>query len=77
MELLVKNYSVEEKSYQTIEIKENAFTRLRAEIPEGIEQEVEKAIDNTTDYKEFAALVGKCLLSRPVKLTVIGHEPIE
>ncbi len=74
IDLLIKSYRVDEMSFQTVAIKENTFTRIRAEIPEGIEEEIEMAIEKTTDYKEFAALVEKGLLTRPVKLTVIGHE---
>ena len=71
---LVKDYRAENSSFQTVELKENTFTRLRAEIPEGIEQEIELAIEKTTDVKEFAALIESGLLTRLVKLTVVGHE---
>lgn len=57
-----------------IEIKDREFTLVRAEIPEGVEQEVEKAIESALTPEQFAEFVNKGLLTRPVKLTVVGQE---
>lgn len=72
----IRPFEIDDSKLADIDLREG-ITRLRAEIPEGIEQEIEQAIEKTTDPEEFAALIEKGLLTRPVKLTVVGYEPIE
>jgi hypothetical protein len=63
------------KESQPVELKEDVFTRIRAEIPEGIEQEIERAMETTTNVDEFKKLIDNGLLTRRLKLTVVGFEP--
>lgn len=61
---------------EKLEIRENQFTTLQIEIPEGIETEIQKAVDETTDAQAFADLIAQGLLKRPVKIIATAHEPM-
>ena len=75
-----KSYSrsgPESPLHQEIEIREGEFTTLQVEIPESVEAEIQKAVDETTDVQKLADLVNKGLLQRPLKITATRYEPME
>ncbi|MCE9525098.1 MAG: carboxypeptidase-like regulatory domain-containing protein [Planctomycetales bacterium] len=61
---------------EKLQIRENQFTTLQVEILEGLETEIQKAVDETTDAQAFADLLAKGLLRRPVKIIATTHEPM-
>jgi hypothetical protein len=61
---------------QSIEIREGQFTTLYVEIPEGVEREIQKAIEEATEVQKFADLVNGGLLQRRLKVAEIRYEPM-
>ena len=59
---------------QSIEIREEQFTTLHVEIPKGLEAEIQKAVDETTEVQQFADLVNRGLLQRHLKIAGIRYE---
>ncbi len=58
-------------------IKDGQFTRIVFDIPEGIEEEVQKVIESAPDGETFEKLTRDRFLRRPIPFRVVGYEPME
>lgn len=62
---------------QRATVKDGQFTRIVFEIPEGIEEEVERAIESTPEIEGFDTLIQSGFFRRPITFRVVGYEPME
>ncbi|MBC7855401.1 MAG: hypothetical protein IAF94_18390, partial [Pirellulaceae bacterium] len=62
---------------QTATMKDEQFTRIVFDIPEGIEEEVQKVIESAPDGETFEKLTRDKFLRRLISFRVVGYEPME
>lgn len=59
---------------QNANVKDGQFTRIVVEIPDGIEDEIQKVIESTPEPEKFEKASREGLLRRPLTFRVVGFE---